>query len=351
MKKYEIVQQILANRSKKVSGKENNAFAPTNIALCKYWGKRDSELNLPVTSSLSVSLGDKGAFTTVQEITAQKDLIFLNDTAMPLTSNFGQRLVAFLDLFRPSPEIRYQVFSQMNIPLAAGLASSACGAAALVLALDRLYAWDLEKTSLSILARIGSGSAARSIWNGFVEWQVGVKEDGMDSHGLPLNFTWPALRVGLLLLHSQPKFLSSREAMQRTLKTSQLYAAWPEQVKTDMHKLKAAIANRDFHQLGAVAEANALAMHATMMSSWPPIIYSQPQTLAAMHKIWQLRAEGLPIYFTQDAGANLKLLYLVDDEIAVQDQFANMEVCVPFNANWNRCERASVVEAKCGKVI
>lgn len=329
MKKIDIVRKILTQRGVAVN-RVGQAFAPTNIALCKYWGKRNGEINLPMTASLSIGLGDKGATTKIAEITAESDQISLNQQPIDLNSAFGRRLIAFLDLFRPSPNVHYRVDTSMNIPVAAGLASSACGFAALVLALNELYGWQLDLSSLSILARLGSGSAARSLWPGFVEWREGTDENGMDSHGVALPTTWPELRIGLHLLNTGQKPLSSREAMQRTIETSQLYSAWPAQVRRDMQALKAALAIKDFERLGQISEANALAMHATMMSAWPPVVYSQPETLAAMQQIWHLRAQGVAVYFTQDAGPNLKLLFLENSRAPIQTIFPDLQICVPF---------------------
>jgi len=331
MKKIDVVEQILNHHSNRGPAKEfGQAFAPTNIALCKYWGKRNHEINLPITASLSMSLGDKGAHTLIREITAENDQIILNKQKINLTTDFGQRLGVYLDLFRPHPKQRYQIETEMNIPVAAGLASSACGFAALILALNDLYGWQLEPTALSILARLGSGSAARSLWQGFVEWRRGDAEDGMDSHGVLLPEQWPELRIGLHLLNKGQKPLSSREAMRRTVQTSRLYSAWPSQVEEDMNSLKQALAAKDFYHLGQVAEANALAMHATMMSAWPPVIYSQPETIAAMQVVWRVRAEGVNVFFTQDAGPNLKLLFLEANQAAIQSVFPDLQICRPL---------------------
>lgn len=332
MVKSEIIQKIIAKKPVFLNRK-GEAFAPSNIALCKYWGKRNGELNLPVTSSLSISLGEKGAKTIIQQTNAPADEVFLNAKPIGLESSFGKRLTQFLDLFRHNKSIHYHVDTQINIPVAAGLASSACGFAALVLALDQLHGWNLEDKDLSILARIGSGSAARSIWHGFVEWQAGQAADGMDSYGEHLKSEWANLRIGLHLLSTQEKPLSSREAMQRTVKTSHLYQAWPKQVEYDLAEIKSAILAKDFEKLGRHAEANALAMHATMWSSWPPVVYSLPETLQAMQTVWQLRAVGTPVYFTQDAGPNLKLLFLAESTPQIKSAFPNLELCIPFVHN------------------
>jgi len=302
------------------------AFAPTNIALCKYWGKRDAELNLPMTSSLSIALPDKGAMTSLVLHDQAKDVVILNGRELAAATPFVIRLKNFLDLFRLEKNFYLSIDIKMNIPVAAGLASSACGFASLVAAMNDLFAWELSKQDLSILARLGSGSAARSFWLGFVEWHAGIQTDGMDSYAEPLAFEWPELFVGILVLTEEQKSISSRAAMQQTVDSSVLYSAWPKKVVRDMVILRQALKIKNFSLLAGTAESNALAMHATMLSSWPPICYFLPETIAAMHKIWELRQEGLEIYFTQDAGPNLKLLFQEKDQAKVKEQFPQVEV-------------------------
>ena len=327
MKKSDVIKMILGDRRHDSIG-VGKAFAPTNIALCKYWGKRDQELNLPMTSSLSISLGDKGANTSMNVIEAPNHHIFLNGQTVDLFSKFNKKIKAYLDEYQLP--YRFHIDIQSNIPVAAGLASSACGFAALVMALNQLFAWGLDARELSILSRLGSGSASRSIWPGFVEWHAGSRADGMDSHGEMLPIVWSELCVGLLIVSEQEKIISSRDAMQRTVLTSPLYSVWPEKVKQDLAAIKHALNDKDFQLLGKTAESNALTMHATMLSAWPPINYCLPETVAFMQKIWRLRSEGLDIYFTQDAGPNLKLLFLEKEITAVQKHFPEIEIVKPF---------------------
>jgi len=307
-----------------------SAFAPTNIALCKYWGKRNSELNLPVTSSLSISLGHLGACTKIGYSDSATDIVILNKQEVATNTVFYRRLVEFLDMFRPTADTAFAVTTKTNIPVAAGLASSACGLAALVKALDDLYSWNMPLQNLSILARLGSGSASRSLWDGFVQWQAGNSNDGMDSYAFPLEHKWPELRVGLLLIDSRQKPVSSREAMQASVETSPFYPMWPKTVADAIDNTHHALATKDFWSLGTIAEANALAMHALMLSTTPPIIYSQAATLDYMHQVWRARAEGLSVFFTQDAGPNLKLLFLSKDQAKIQELFGEIEVVAPF---------------------
>lgn len=332
MKKIEVIKSILGEHYLQAPQNQSaEAFAPTNIALVKYWGKRNPELNLPVTSSLSISLDDKGAKTTFSIHDNSQDIITLNKQVIDPASSFAKRLTEFVNYFRGEGEYYFDVNIEANIPVAAGLASSACGFAALVQVLNKLYGWSLSKSSLSVLARLGSGSACRSIWDGFVEWHMGLRDDGMDSHGLSIKETWPELCVGLLIMQDKEKSVSSREAMQRTVVTSALYSGWSGKVDQDLSLMKNAIKHKEFELLGKTAESNAMTMHALMLSAWPPISYALPETVKAMQKIWQLRKEGLDLYFTQDAGPNLKLLFLQKDLSVIQENFPHVEVVRPFS--------------------
>jgi diphosphomevalonate decarboxylase len=331
VKKSDVIQKILGDKYWQLplhaSGK---AFAPTNIALCKYWGKRDQELNLPMTSSLSISLGDKGATAEIKLHDAAYDVIFLNGEIVNADLSFAKRLITFLNLFRVNETPSFFIDIQTNIPIAAGLASSAAGFASIVMALNDLYGWVLSLQELSILARLGSGSASRSLWQGFVEWHVGEKTDGMDSFAESIADVWPGLCVGLMIVSDREKKISSREAMQRTVSTSPLYAEWPAKVAEDLVLLKEAINSKNFLQLGLVAESNARRMHETMLGAEPPVNYFLPETLEVMRDIWELQKAGLEIFFTQDAGPNIKLLFLKKDLNAVLENFPQAEILQPF---------------------
>lgn len=331
MKKSDVIQSILKNYVNSLPHHNTvTAFAPSNIALCKYWGKRNQEINLPVTSSLSISLGKTGATTTLTMNETLADTIFLNNQLMDETSEFSKKIINFINLFRQTSGPYFDIQLQSDIPIAAGLASSACGFAALVLALNNLYQWNLSLQELSILARLGSGSAARSLWQGFVEWHAGVRDDGMDSFAEPIPVVWPELCMGLLIVSDKEKKVSSREAMQRTVLTSPFYSVWPKKVNDDLVLLKEAIKDKNFVLLGQTSESNALAMHATMQTASPSIMYSLPETILAMQKVWQLRKEGMIIYFTQDAGPNLKLLFLQNDISLIQHAFPQLKILQPF---------------------
>lgn len=325
----DIVARILAGRSLPFEGR-GSAYAPANIALVKYWGKRDDVLNLPVTGSLSVSLGPLGSHVEVSGGDGPTDEFWLNGAPLPLTSVFARRASAYLDAFRPAEGFRFVMNARNTVPTAAGFASSASGFAAVVKALDDWMGGGLTLREQSILARLGSGSAARSLEDGFVEWQAGTDPDGMDSYATRLEAEWPEFRLGALVLSGAEKPIGSREGMKRCVDTCEFYREWPPRVARDLTDLKAAIASRDFPALGAIAEANALAMHALMMATRPPIVYVLPETTAAMRTIWAARADGLPVWFTMDAGPNVKLLFEAKDESRVRSLFPVAEFVAPF---------------------
>lgn len=325
----QIVQRILAGRGRS-TGNSAATYAPANIALVKYWGKRDESLNLPVTDSLSISLGPLGSHVELAPAAGGSDQIALNGLRLSADTAFARRASAYLDLFRPAADFRFELKARNTVPTAAGFASSASGFAALAKAADGLFGWGLATRELSILARLGSGSAARSLEDGFVEWRAGVASDGMDSFAERLAAEWGELRVGAVVLCADEKPIGSRAGMRRSVETCEFYREWPDRVAKDLVALKAAIAEKNFAALGEVAEANALAMHALMMATRPPIVYALPETMAAMRKIWTARQAGLPLWFTMDAGPNVKLLFEAKDEPAVRALFPGVEVVAPF---------------------
>jgi diphosphomevalonate decarboxylase len=297
------------------------ARANTNIALIKYWGKRNETLFLPMNSSLSITLDKFYTTTTVQFCKDLPNDIFLLNGHLGGESD-TLKISVFLDRFRKiaGADLHAIVTSINKVPTAAGLASSASGFAALAAAAAKALRLNLDKQELSILARQGSGSASRSIFGGFVEWQKGNKEDGTDSFAKPIlpEQDWP-LSVLSVLVESDQKIISSREGMKRTVETSPFYPGWLETVDQDLKMAKEAIKLRNFEMLGKTVEANALKMHATMLGANPPIIYWKSGTLEVIQQIQQLRLEGIQVYFTIDAGPNVKVLCLPGDEQQVYE--------------------------------
>ena len=296
------------------------AIAGTNIALVKYWGKRDARLNLPAAGSLSLTLKELGTRTTVRfgAHLGAEDRVRLN--GRDADDKTRLRVIRFLDLIRARAEIsaRAEVVTENTVPTAAGLASSASGFAALAIAASRAAGLSLTPTQLSGLARRGSGSAARSIFGGFVEMKAGALADGSDAIAIPVpdGEAWQ-LRLIVAVTAEEEKAIGSTEAMDRTERTSPYYRAWVDSIPRDLQDAVAAIAERDFSRLGALAERNAIRMHASAMAADPPILYWNVATWAAMQTVRDLRASGIPAYFTIDAGPHVKVLCLPEhaDEI------------------------------------
>ncbi|MBO1927174.1 diphosphomevalonate decarboxylase [Thiomicrorhabdus sp. 6S2-11] len=304
--------------------------APVNIALSKYWGKRDKVLNLPINGSVSISLPGLGTETVLKPLQTGQDKIVLNGEQLGADVTFAKRLSLFLDYFRSDACPAFTVETVNSVPTAAGLASSASGYAALVLALDDLFGWQLPKTDLSLLARFGSGSASRSLFDGFALWHRGEQEDGMDSFAEALDSHWPEFCIGLVKVDTKEKAVGSTVGMQQTVETCDLYKSWPEQAERNLQTISQAIIEQNFGTLGKTAEHNALSMHATMIATWPPIVYWQPESVAAMQIVWQLREQGTEVYFTMDAGPNLKLIMQAKDQDKVRNAFAEHGTQVDF---------------------
>lgn len=327
----EAADLLLAGRPRTPAVPATEAYAPANIALVKYWGKRDETLNLPAASSLSISLGPLGSHVRLAPADSPTDRIYLDDAELPPATSFARRATAWLDLVRPSPGFAFELRARNTVPTAAGFASSASGFAALAKAADALFGWNLPQKDLSILARLGSGSAARSLADGFVEWRAGSRPDGMDSYGVPLPDRWPTLRVGACVLSSKEKPVGSREGMRRSARTCPFYPLWPATVERDLTTLRAAIAARDIALLGATAESNCLAMHSLMMATRPPILYFLPETLETIRAVWRARADGVPVWFTMDAGPNVKLLFESSADSAIRNLFPASTLVSPFS--------------------
>lgn len=303
------------------------AKAHTNIALIKYWGKRNESLILPANSNLSVTLDGFSTETTVDfQEGLQEDAFTLNQ--LPVEGNELKKIAVFLDKVRDlsGKNVYAQVQSVNHVPTAAGFASSASGLAALAAASSKAIGLDLDDTELSRLARQGSGSACRSIYGGFVEWQMGEREDGLDSYAVPVaDKTHWDIRIAAIVLSQTVKKVSSRDGMRRTVETSPFYSGWLEQTPKDLHEIKQAIKEKDFEKTGSIAEANCLRMHATTLGANPPFTYWQDATMRVMQEVQALRENGILAFFTIDAGPNVKVLYLPEDEEKVKSRLRAVE--------------------------
>jgi diphosphomevalonate decarboxylase len=301
------------------------ARARSNIALVKYWGKADSRLNLPAVGSISITLEALWSDTTVEfDPALRADELTLNGQQRPEQL---ARVTACLDTLRGLAGVssRARVSSRNSFPTGAGLASSASGFAALVGAAAAALELELQPRELSILARRASGSAARSIFGGFVEMHVAKRADGTDSFAEPLLRAeeWP-LDVVVAITATREKDVSSGSGMTRSAESSPYYRAWVESHPQDMATARAAIGARDFAALGDVAETNCLKMHAAAMAASPPLLYWNGATVECLNRVRTLRAQGVPVFFTIDAGPQVKAVCAPEARSGVRAALADV---------------------------
>ena len=290
--------------------KSASAVAHSNIALIKYWGKRDALLNLPAVGSISITLEELITRTTVtfdDELNGD-EFYFAGKRA---TGKKEKRVGNFLDIIRKSENYSgfASITSENNFPTGAGLASSASAFAALTLAATSALDLNLSSTELSIFARQGSGSAARSIFGGFTEMNKGDLPDGSDAFAHQLNNEqfWD-LRVVIAVTTEEEKQHGSTDGMTQSAKTSAYYQSWIDSSPSDIKDMRSAIEMKDFQKMGELTENSCLKMHAVMLSTKPGLIYWNNATIDVMHLTEQLRREGIPVYFTIDAGPQVKLI-------------------------------------------
>lgn len=302
------------------------ARAHSNIALAKYWGKRDAALNIPAVGSISITLDALHTDTTVEFRTdlAQDELwlndVQLNGSQQPDRHPAVRRASIVLDLVRQraGTDLKATISSHNNFPTGAGLASSASGFAALAVAACAAARLEESPRELSILARRGSASAARSLFGGYAELHAGTAADGSDAFAEPLmgRADWP-LSVVVAITDPGQKSISSTEGMSATSATSPFYNSWVESSEPLLTRMRAAILAHDLEQVGELTEHSCLALHSLMFTTQPALIYWNAATVAAIHAVRDLRASGLPVYFTIDAGPQVKALCRPEDADAV----------------------------------
>lgn len=303
---------------------KGSAKAHTNIALIKYWGKSDEDLIIPMNNSLSLTLDAFYTETTVifsEEFKA--DTFYLDSILQDASAT--TKISRFLDLVRKQADCPFfaEVKSYNHVPTAAGLASSASGSAALAAACNQALQLNLSDKDLSRLARRGSGSACRSIFPGFVEWQKGSSDETSFAEPVPSSGWEEELAMIFILINDQEKDVSSRDGMRRTVETSAFYSGWLQTTPQDLASAKIAIHAQDFDKLGTITENNALKMHGTTLAAVPPFTYWSPDSLKAMSAVKKIRAAGLSCYFTMDAGPNVKVLCQKKDVAKIKAELAN----------------------------
>jgi len=295
------------------------AIAHPNVALIKYWGKSDSMLNLPATGSLSITLGGLHTHTSVSfEAGLQQDSLLLDgktDSAADL------RMVRCLDEVRRHAccELFASVESANDFPTGAGLASSASGFAALTVAATRALKLDLPPQEMARIARLGSGSAPRSLFAGAVLLDIASSPGETLCSTISPPDRWP-LSVVVAVTSVEKKAISSTAGMESSRAASPYFEGWVNSHPADLAAGLACFADQDFMRLAELAEHNCLKMHALAMSTQPPLLYWSPATLACMQAVMSLRADGVPVFFTVDAGPQVKAVCLPEAALQVRQR-------------------------------
>ncbi|MDT8298270.1 MAG: diphosphomevalonate decarboxylase [Spirochaetaceae bacterium] len=315
------------------------AVAHPSLAMIKYWGKQDTTENIPATPSLAVTLDGLDTTTHVvlypsEASGSPSDIVKIDGVSQPI-----QRYKGFFDAFRRLASENgidltrwwFMAESSSNFPSAAGLASSASGFAALVLACAGASGLgDVPDTrDLSAVARVGSASAARSLWGGFTQLNAGAKS------AAPVKDAswWPNLRIIVAEVEKGPKSISSRMAMESTRLHSPYYKAWLEDSSILFRQAMAGLESRDLSILGPAIRKSYMRMFATMFASDPPIVYWKPGSLSLINACEKIRGDGIQAWETMDAGPQVKVFCLDENTEAISRRLqmalpgVNLRIC------------------------
>ena len=291
---------------------KSTAVAPANIAFVKYWGRTDDGSVLPANASLSMNLSECTTTTTVEFAEEFiEDQVFIDFDQKEFTRVEGsklQKVVEQLDRIRALKKIqtKAKVCSKNTFPAGNGIASSASGFAALTIAGISALGLQLEEKELSILTRkSGSGSACRSIPDGFVQWNDGDDTSSYAQSIYPHDW-WEIIDIVVVLDTSTKQVLSADG--HKLAWSSVLYKSRLENLPKTLTSVNEALKTKDMKKLGEAIEAEALSMHAVMMTSTPPLLYWNGKTVKLIKALWQWRKDGVEAYFTIDAGSNVHLI-------------------------------------------
>ncbi|NPA06979.1 MAG: diphosphomevalonate decarboxylase [Chloroflexi bacterium] len=304
-------------------GYRATALAHPNIALIKYWGNRDPYWRWPANGSFSFNLAGLWTRTQVHfRPDLAHDVLWLHGERQG--GDALRRVVRVLDATRARAGLtwRAEVVSENNFPMAAGIASSASAFAALAVAAAAAAGLQLPEPELSRLARLGSGSAARSVPGGFVEWRVGTDERDSFAYTFAPPEHWP-LADCIAVVQTKPKAVGS-SAGHDLADTSPLQAARIADTPRRLALIRQAVRTRDFELLAHVVELDTHLMHAVMQTSTPPLFYWTPESVRVMHQVRAWRQAGHPVAYTLDAGPNVHVLCPAEHAEAMAQQLRVM---------------------------
>ena len=297
-----------------------------NIAIVKYWGKKDAKKMIPATSSISLTLNDMFTETEMEFIKDEDiktavekemkngnckdkfsnmtDLFYLNGELQDKVHT--EKISKVVDLFRENRSQKVKISTTNNMPTAAGLSSSSSGLSAVIKACNELFGKNYTQSELAQISKFGSGSSSRSFFGPIAAWDKDTGEIYEVRTDLKLAMI-------VLVLNENKKEISSRNGMELCAKTSTYFDEWVKQSEIDFVNMKKYLAENDFEKVGTLTEENALRMHKTTETANPPFTYFNEKTYEAMDFVKNLRNNGEKCYFTMDAGPNVKVLCLEED--------------------------------------
>lgn len=315
--------------------KKTTIQASSDIALIKYWGKKDEVLRLPENGSISIILSGLDTVTTVEfREDLIQDQVFIQGEEIENVSIEAQRVSKHLDRMRDLAKERKitganwfaKVVSKNTFPRGTGLSSSGSGMAALTYAAARALGLDVSEKELSILSRQASGTACRCVCGGFVEWLDGDTSDTSYSHTIFSKEHWD-IRDVVAVVDEGRKKISSTEG-HTTAQTSPFFKVRQDRIKQKIELVKQAIAEKNFTELGKIVEAEALEFHSILLTSEVPLILWYPGTVQVMHEVQKMREEGIECYFTINTGFNLHILTLPEFEAEVNQRLFALPLVV-----------------------
>lgn len=279
---------------------KQTAQAPSNIAIIKYWGKKNSKLDLPFSSTISINYNNLFTQTTVEfNPKLQKDAVTIDGKS---NAQETKRVSTHLDIIRKLAKIKTKakVVSKNNFPKSSGLASSASGFAALTAAGAKAAGLNLKEKQLTALARLGSGSASRSIPSGFVKWEKGTNHQTSYARSLYPASYWN-LDILVIIVNNNAKKTSSTQGHSAAV-SSPFFNIRTKNLDKKIKKIESALKSKNFKLFGQTLETEALELHAIALTSIPPIIYWEPKSIQIMKLCHALRQKDIDVYFTFDAG-------------------------------------------------
>ena len=310
---------------------KSTAKAHSNIAFVKYWGRKDELLRLPSNGSISMNLSNLFTTTTVEFMdTLSADSIMVNNEVDIAINN---KIIVHLDRVRELAKTtsKAKVVSHNNFPIGTGLSSSASGFAALTMAATKSLGLSLSVKELSILARQGSGSASRSIPDGFVEWIDGNTNETSFSQSLFPADHWDITDI-VVIVSTDKKDVATSEGQKR-VESSGFFQTRLTHIDEKIKACKRLMKDRNFSEFGRLVEMEALELHAIMLTSWPPLIYWLPQSLYVMKSVQKWRTEGLDIYFTVNTGQDIHILCQKKDSDMVLEKLKNLKDIIKIIPN------------------